>query len=59
MICLLHYVDTYIDDAKVTVAQTDSPLIHVEAGAPDCTQQTPFSSPAQTRKSKGKKAKFT
>lgn len=50
MICLLHYVDTYIDD---------SPLIHVEAGAPDCTQQTPFSSPAQTRKSKGKKAKFT
>ena len=49
-------VDIYIDDVKVILAQTDSPLIHVEEGAPNCTQQTPFSSPAQTHKSKGKKA---
>lgn len=59
MICLWHYVDIYIDDAKVILDQTDSPLIHEEAGAPNCTQQTPFSSSAQTHKSKGKKASFT
>ena len=52
-------MDIYIDDAKVILDQTDSPLIRVEAGAPNCTQQTPFSSPAQTHKSKGKKASFT
>ena len=38
MICLFHYVDIYIDGAKVILGQTVSTFVHVKAVAPNFTQ---------------------